>query len=532
MIRVRSSFYIPAVGSGQSRLHRGASFRLRALVLAAAVFLIAVGCLAIASAADRPETTQGVWEGRFVCGQRTTGLTLTISDVKEITARRHFYALPENPGVPSGNYELSGRFGPVLGRVDLRPSKWANRLTGYNIVALQGALKEDRQSLKGAIDAAGCGPFVLTRASAQAEPVQTQPSVTERLPSIQAQSDEELNTLNQEVIQLNKARKYDQALPIAERALALAKRLHGSDHATVAAEFRLLALLLKAAKQSAEAVPLMRRALAIDEKNPDPDHPAVALDLKILAGLLIDTNRIDDAETLLRRVLAIDEKKLSPDVASDRAFLEGLLQERDRQHRQHVVTDPVLIALTGQLPNVLQKAVPLTFVVSLLLLWIYLRAVKRSMRHRACADTPGPPSTIAETMPASTAPALPLQIVTTGEAAGRGPTAPKIKSHASAGPWRTAAVYTVAGLGYAVTLTALYLGAGGLEFVPMRFLFLALTYAWPVVLTVGLVTAISWRGWLAVTGNYFLLLAAVTAVATGFRGDWSPENESPPPSWR
>ena len=138
----------------------------------------------------------------------------------------------------------------------------------------------------------------------------------------------------------------------------------------------MLALLLKAAKQSAEAVPLMRRALAIDEKNPDPDHPAVALDLKILAGLLIDTNRIDDAETLLRRVLAIDEKKLSPDVASDRAFLEGLLQERDRQHRQHVVTDPVLIALTGQLPNVLQKAVLLTFVVSLLLLWIYLRAVQ------------------------------------------------------------------------------------------------------------------------------------------------------------
>ena len=83
-------------------------------------------------------------------------------------------------------------------------------------------------------DAAGCGPFVLTRASAQAEPVQTQPSVTERLPSIQAQSDEELNTLNQEVIQLNKARKYDQALPIAEGALRLAKVLHGSEHPTIA----------------------------------------------------------------------------------------------------------------------------------------------------------------------------------------------------------------------------------------------------------------------------------------------------------
>jgi hypothetical protein len=182
----------------------------------------------------------------------------------------------------------------------------------------------------------------------------------------------------------------------------------------------------------------------------------------------------------------------------------------------------VIVALTGRLPRILQKAVPLTFIVSLLLLWIYLRAVKRSMRRRAGADMPEPPSAIAKTMPASTAPASPLQIVTTAEASRRGPTAAKIKTLALAGRWRTASVYTVAGFSYAVTLTALYLGATGLQFAPVRFLFLALTFAWPVVLTVGLGTAISWRGWLAATGVYFSLLVAVTGAATGFRREWSP----------
>ena len=446
---------------------------------------------------------------------------MTISgDVNQITAQFHFYSLPENPDIPSGEYQLNGSFDAVLGRLDLKPSKWVDRPDSYNMVALQGLLEPDWQSLRGAIDGGGCGPFVLARlgeGAARAKPAQTQPSAPTP-PSNQAQS--ELDTINLQVIQLYQAGQYDQALPIAEGALRLAKVLHGSEHPTIAVEFRSLAFLLKATKRSADAVPLMRHALSIDENNSGADPVAVALDLKILAGLLVDTNRIDEAEAFLRRVLAIDEKKLSPDdatIASDRAFLEGLQQERDRQRRQHVVTDPVIVALTGQLPRVLQKAVPLTIIVSLLLLWIYLRAVKRSMRRRAGADMPQPSSAIANT----TAPASPLQIVTTGKATRRGPTAAKMKTHALAGRWRTASVYTVAGFSYAVTLTALYLGATGLQFAPMRFIFLALTFAWPVVLSVGLVTAIFWRGWLAATGVYFSLLVAVTGAATGFRREWS-----------
>ena len=144
---------------------------------------------------------------------------MTISgDVNQITARFHFYALPENPDIPSGEYQLNGSFDSVLGRLDLKPSKWVDRPDNYNIVALQGLLEPDRQSLRGAIDGGGCGPFVLARAgegAGRAKPAQTQPSAPTP-PSDRAQS--ELDTINLQVIQLYQAGQYDQALPIAEGA--------------------------------------------------------------------------------------------------------------------------------------------------------------------------------------------------------------------------------------------------------------------------------------------------------------------------
>ena len=194
---------------------------------------------------------------------------------------------------------------------------------------------------------------------------------------------------------------------------------------------------------------------------------------------------------------------------------------QDQGNVEHAVTDPFLIALTGQLANVLERAVPLALVVSLLLLWIYRRAVRHSMRHRVCTPRAEPGPAAIEMTPASRAPLSPLEVVAIEEAAVRGPTSSKI--HALAGAWRTAAIYTLAGLGYAVTLTVLYLGAGGLDFLPLRVLFFTLNYAWPVVLTVGLVAAISWRAWAAAAIIYFSLFAAVTGVVMArsdtFTGD-------------
>jgi hypothetical protein len=61
-------------------------------------------------------------------------------------------------------------------------------------------------------------------------------------------------------------------------------------------------------------------------------------------------------------------------------------------------------------------------------------------------------------------------------------------------------------------LTAAYLYAGGFEFLPMRFIFNAAALAWPIVLTIGLVASVSWRGWLAIAGTYFLLFAVISGI--------------------
>jgi hypothetical protein len=81
-----------------------------------------------------------------------------------------------------------------------------------------------------------------------------------------------------------------------------------------------------------------------------------------------------------------------------------------------------------------------------------------------------------------------------------------------AGPWWNATIYTIAGLSYALTLTVLKLGAGGQDYLLLRVLLIALTYAWPVVLTVGTVAAISWRSWLAAAAVYLLLFITISGA--------------------
>ncbi len=215
---------------------------------------------------------------------------------------------------------------------------------------------------------------------------------------------------------------------------------------------------------------MIRRALAIDEKTLGSDDPTVALDIQILVGVLID-------KTL---------KDAQPPAQGNR------------------------ILLTGQLPEILEKAVPLALIASLFLLWIYRRAVKRSMGRRSGAGEALPLSEDIE--PAAAPPVAPLQFVMAGGASMRDTAPSKLDALRLPGPWRNAAIYTIAGIGYVLTLTAAYLYAGGMEFLPVRFVFFAVAYAWPIVLTIGLVAPVSWRGALAAACIYFLLFAAISAI--------------------
>ena len=76
----------------------------------------------------------------------------------------------------------------------------------------------------------------------------------------------EWETLNQEVIKLYQAGKYDQAVVVAKKALEVAEKSVGPEHPNVAKSLTNLAYLYNAQGQYAQAEPLFRRALAIQER--------------------------------------------------------------------------------------------------------------------------------------------------------------------------------------------------------------------------------------------------------------------------
>ncbi len=465
------------------------------LIAAAAAVSVALGFGGVAGAAETESPIDGVWHGRYVCGQGPTGVTLTIRTLSaspglqvsihrwlmslirmpgaeapeqkpkrsEIAALFQFYPLPGVKAAPSGSFELDGSFDPALGLVDLYPSKWIEQPPGYSLIGFR-ALVENGATLRGAINEPGCGMIVLGRGSEELGASPSGPGNAPAEPAIEP----DLLKLDQQVFQLFQAGDYEQSAKIAEQALALAEQRYGPDHPTVAVQLRFLAQALTAAGRNEEAERTIRRALAIDEKAFGPEASATAMDVKILMSVLVN----------------ISWRDTTP--------------KGDRNQ----------ILVTGQSLGILELAVPLALVASLVLLFIYRLAVKRSMRRRG-GKTELPSGEVDE---ARAAPSAPLGIVTVEDtpAASRLPS--KFEARALAGPWRNAAIYAVGGLCYVLVLTAANLYAGALEFLPMRFTFFAAAFAWPIALTVGLVAPVSWRGWLAIIGIYFLLFAAISGI--------------------
>jgi tetratricopeptide (TPR) repeat protein len=139
-----------------------------------------------------------------------------------------------------------------------------------------------------------------------------------------AQSSDELTALNTQIADLNGAGKYGEAVPLAERALALAERLHGPQNPVVAAALNTLAGLYVAQGRAGEAEPLYERTIATLEAVRGPDHPDVAIALNNLAGLYRNQGRYADAERLYKRTLSIFEKARGADNVSTGVTLNNL----------------------------------------------------------------------------------------------------------------------------------------------------------------------------------------------------------------
>src|SRR5947209_16159620 len=93
--------------------------------------------------------------------------------------------------------------------------------------------------------------------------------------------------LDKELIELYRAGRYSDAIPIAQRALAIRERALGRDHPDVAAALNNLALLYDKEGRYDEAEPLYERALVIQEKSFGPNHPNVGISLNNLAALCL-----------------------------------------------------------------------------------------------------------------------------------------------------------------------------------------------------------------------------------------------------
>ena len=134
----------------------------------------------------------------------------------------------------------------------------------------------------------------------------------------------EVEQLNQQVIQLDKQGKYAEAIPLAQRTLAITEKVLGPEHPDVALSLNNLAELYQDQGNYKEAEPLFQRALAIKEKVLGPEHPHVALSLNNLAGLYKDQGNYSEAESLYQRSLAISEKVLGPEHLDVAASLNNL----------------------------------------------------------------------------------------------------------------------------------------------------------------------------------------------------------------
>jgi len=141
------------------------------------------------------------------------------------------------------------------------------------------------------------------------------------------------NALDQQIMQLYREGRYEDAIPLARDALAIYEKARGPEHPDVAISLNNLAAMYFSQGSYAKAEPLFKRSLAIYEKARGPEHPDVASSLRNLARMYFSEGRYAEAEPLYKSSLAIWEKARGPESAEVAASLDNLAQLYDTQGR-------------------------------------------------------------------------------------------------------------------------------------------------------------------------------------------------------
>ncbi|MHC4579797.1 MAG: tetratricopeptide repeat protein [Planctomycetota bacterium] len=125
--------------------------------------------------------------------------------------------------------------------------------------------------------------------------------------------------LTRAVVRLWRKGAYREAVPKAERALAIRREILGEEHPDYASRLNNLAALYKSMGEYAQAEPLLRQAREIWKKALGEEHPDYARSLHNLAWLYVSMGEYAQAEPLCRQAREIFKKALGeehPDYAT------------------------------------------------------------------------------------------------------------------------------------------------------------------------------------------------------------------------
>lgn len=118
----------------------------------------------------------------------------------------------------------------------------------------------------------------------------------------------EASQISLQVVKLYNEGKYDEALPLAKRALELRERALGPDHEIVQAALLNLVEIYTAKKKYGEAQKLVERILRTSEKTIGPEDAVNAIILDRLAFLSYVQGDFSKSEAAYKRALTIREK--------------------------------------------------------------------------------------------------------------------------------------------------------------------------------------------------------------------------------
>ena len=149
------------------RLVHGHAGAVKAAVITGVVIVGAAAGTAVALSHSHHATTlAGTWTGTYACSQGETGLRLVIQTAPNegLTARFNFYAVPKNPGVPSGSFTMTGT--DSAAGIRLTYGHWISEPAGYEMVDLSGpAPRNGGTLLSGTVTTPGCTTFSVTKSA-------------------------------------------------------------------------------------------------------------------------------------------------------------------------------------------------------------------------------------------------------------------------------------------------------------------------------------------------------------------------------